>query len=218
MRRSIVFSILGLALILACAEAMHTRTPALQHNADIELDVVCMERDGTAKYSQRGSGVIIDRHHILTARHVVQCDKTTPVIVVDAGDQFLKLAQSGVELPESDVALLYVASGLPTQLSTTVEIGPKPHIGDEVCEAAAVPSWTYRCGIVQPEAFNAPADSDIRIDFKVEHGNSGAGLYDKQGRLVGIVTALKVCEYKDVCQGYAASLDNYTWLMTLETE
>ena len=46
----------------------------------------------------------------------------------------------------------------------------------------------------------------IRVDAAVNHGNSGGGLYDKNGRLIGIVAAKEVSEDIDN-MGYAIHID-----------
>jgi hypothetical protein len=207
-----------LALIAAfCAGCIHfanTRTPTEQHNMDVIIEQGCMgEIDGQAFITGgKGSGVIVGRHHVLTAMHMAECQLgQLEYLNINTGDGREHRAEVEFTLPDRDVMRLRTADDLTDKYFVPIEIGPKPDIGATVCEASATPVWTYRCGVAEPIAFGG-RNGDIRVDFKVEHGNSGSGLYDAQGRLVGIIVMLRVCEFDDVCQGFASSLYDYPWL------
>lgn len=171
-----------------------------------------------------GSGVVVGRHRVLSALHVAECETDFPMPLgqpmklrgvlmfmnIDSGDGKEHRAEVAQRFPARDVMSVSVADDL-GEYMTPIAIGPEPEVGDKVCEASGSPIWTYRCGLVQPN-LTVGRDGDIRFEFKVEHGNSGSGLYDARGRLVGIVVMLRTCEFNEVCEGYASSLYDLPWL------
>ncbi len=206
----------------ACAPPGYysSRAASAQHESSVVVLLACVAHtaDGVDVRMYHGSGTIVGAHEVITANHMTSCptqagdaDAPNALMAVSVDGEDRHAATPDVLLPSSDVARLHVDDPLDDG-TNPVAIGPMPLVGDVVCEAAATPDWTRRCGIVQPTAKEG-RDGDIRVDFKVEHGNSGSGLYDSEGRLVGVVVMLKFCEYQDVCQGYASSLWDRPWLV-----
>ena len=127
-----------------------------------------------------GSGVVIAPDYVLTAAHVVDCEDGLMVVATETYDG---LATVVTRNSERDLAKLYV----PGIRGPSVEIGPAPSPGDTVCLSPAYPRRDRKCGEVYFERGDGP-NNRIRFSAKVEPGNSGSGLYDSDGRLVGIVT------------------------------
>lgn len=186
-----------------------TRYPAKQYDALVQVLTVCPDgKVGT------GSGVLVAPDVVLTAKHVVTCMPLPPFeIYTPPAKVFVKFTEEEgsegvveIELPQHDVARIRLKEGT-TKYFTPISIGPKPGIGDRVCEVSAVPRTTYRCGVVQPDG------EYIGLDFMVEHGNSGSALYNGAGQLVGIVVQLRYCEGGQICAGRAAPLADYSWLV-----
>lgn len=209
--------LVALLLLTACSACAHLQVPtrgiAAQHNASVKITVECNNNAG------RGTGVIISPTHVLTARHVVECEvipgfdmffATATKITVDVGDGVEHEAEVDITLgyaTHKDIVRLKLKDSTGDYFSP-IAVGPTPRVGDRVCEASMIPRPTYRCGIVQQAVLGF-----INVEMRVERGNSGSGLYDSAGRLVGIVVRQWRCEYDESCGGLAAPLQDYAWLI-----
>lgn len=158
-------------LLVACGPSNVTLVTE-QYQRTAFITVAC---DGISV----GSGVIIAPDYVLTANHVTDCDG----LFVVATETYDGLAAVVTQNKERDLAKLYV----PGIRGPEVEIGPEPSPGDTVCLSPAYPRRDRKCGEVYFERGDGP-NNRIRFSAKVEPGNSGSGLYDSEGRLVGIVT------------------------------
>ncbi len=214
-------AVLILFLVASCAGVVHPvsspsrpavtgRTVAEQNLSAVSLKVMCP--DGTGHY---GSGVIVSEHRILTAAHVAQCAAedvghvaATSITVESGGTSFT--AEADTIIQEADIARVKVSGSLKQRLSP-VSVGPLPAVGDTVCFMSAVPRYRYRCGLAQRSEPGPNADIVIE-DAGVMHGNSGSGLFDLQGRLIGIIVQLYPCEFS-VCGGRASSLAAWSSLI-----
>lgn len=129
------------------------------------------------------SGVAISERHILTAAHVTECP-TIPTIRVwffDADGEVDRQSRFAVverEDLDSDVALIEVFAQnnigrgyVPPTLSREVEVG---------CAVLAFPKREVKCGEFL---------SQSTLDVSTRSGNSGSGVYDQDGALVGIVSS-----------------------------
>ena len=144
-----------------------------------------------------GSGVVIDDSgHILTSLHVVNDASEIQVTFADGTESG---AQVAIEQPENDIAVL-TAAQLPELVAPATLGNPNAmHIGDEAF-VVGHPLGLYgsmSAGVIS--GFNRsfkPPDSDLRlhdliqIDAAVNPGNSGGPLLNRQGHVIGIVTAL----------------------------
>jgi hypothetical protein len=204
------------ALLMSCSSCaaathMYRRDVIEQHNAAVKVETTCGDS------VHWGTGVIVSDEYVLTANHVVQCAIIPGIplyvppdkITVDPGDGTKREVSLEMHFdgPERDVARLRTVGSSLEDFSSPVRIGAMPELGDKVCEASAVPRWTYRCGTVQV------SDGYIRIEMRVEHGNSGSALYNARGELVGIVVQLWLCEGNEFCGGRAAPLQAWPWLV-----
>lgn len=189
---------------LSCASMrpMVGRTATDQHRAAVTMRLTCANGAGG------GSGALISGGRVVTAAHVVLCELLPGIyyhgtVQVNPGDDKWRDAEILMADPESDVAVVRVPEL--DNYYTHVEIGPKPEIGDTVCMASgSIPYYMFKCGLVQP----GPAD-EIVVGIVVIPGNSGSGMYDARGRLVGIVKQFKTCStlrWMQACDGIAAPL------------
>ncbi len=138
-----------------------------------------------------GSGFIIDPSgHIITNHHVIDSGGTVTV-VMNNGDE-LAAKVLGYD-KKTDLALLKVdASELPF-----VEFGDSDtaHPGDWVI-AIGNPfglGGTVTSGIVSArgrDIQSGPFDDFIQIDASINRGNSGGPLFDANGKVIGINTAI----------------------------
>ena len=86
-------------------------------------------------------------------------------------------------------------------------VGERPAIGAEVCLVPVVPARGPQCGKV--DSFDS-IPGDVFHQATTKPGNSGSGVYDADGRLVGIVTHYR----RPPAQGGAfSSLADRRWLL-----
>jgi len=121
-----------------------------------------------------GSGVALDEHRVLTAAHVVgTCND--PIIVVDSAPAVLLALDT-----EADLAVLRTAK----ELAGGPPMIAPPSTGDgRVCIATATPKRDWKCGDME-----SVRDGILTYGIASLPGNSGAGVYDRWGRLIGIHT------------------------------
>lgn len=209
-------AIIVLALALAacsCGASLKPvgRTGVQQHNAVVKITTHCGLRE------QYGSGVMVAPDLVLTAAHVVSC------AMIPGSELPLYLPPDGITVSggfgphaadlmevkyEPDLARLQV-KGL-EEFFTPIVVGPPPPVGERVCAVSSVPYSSYRCGEAQE-----PRPGRLYVDFLILHGNSGSGMYDSHGRLVGIVTNLIDCPG---CGGFGSTLAEWRWLVPAPAE
>jgi len=144
-----------------------------------------------------GSGVIIrEDGYIVTNNHVV--DGATNIKVTLNNNEEYEATVVGTD-PATDVAIIKVeASGLPT-----IEMGDSDalRLGEWVLAIGSPLSYNLRstitAGIVSAKGRSMPSSSNefkiesfIQTDAAVNPGNSGGALVNKEGKLVGINTAI----------------------------
>jgi S1-C subfamily serine protease len=207
--------VLSLALLVMCCTPRHTdavRTIGEEHGAAVEIKAACNELPIAISV---GSGVIISTGDVLTAAHVVHPEIT---IVDEKGKRKIKpecafaaetwdgkLYPMTVtkEWPEHDIARLTTFVELPY---TPVTFADMPEAGEDACIVARRPWRTRRCGEVQ---FYREHNGYRHITgVLVQPGNSGSGVYDKRGRLIGIAVVLFTCANGQWCEGAFSPLSS----------
>ncbi len=155
-----------------------------------------------------GSGIVINTGgDILTSLHVVA--KATDIQVFFA-DGTQSSARVIVEQPENDIAVIR-ASQPPQALVPAVLGNPNAmHVGDEAF-VVGNPLGLYSsmsAGVIsgfdrsfRPQNSDQKLSGLIQIDAAVNPGNSGGPLLNRQGHVVGIVTALANPTKQDVFIG-----------------
>jgi serine protease Do len=140
----------------------------------------------------KGAGFIIDASGtVVTNNHVVKDAKTVSVTLSDGATYPAKIIGTD---PKTDLAVLRIQAGHPlpyVQLgnSSTVEPG-------EWVVAMGNPfglGGTVTAGIVSAlgrDIGDGPYDRFIQIDAPINEGNSGGPLFDQQGQVIGINTAI----------------------------
>jgi S1-C subfamily serine protease len=171
----------------------------------IPIGVMCRGSDG-ALVTHIASGVLIAPNRALTAFHVIDCPEAFPVVVIDGT---AIPAQVDATEPLADLArLTFPRGGKPW--GTSVAVVTK---GDRICVASAAPAPDYQCGKVRE--FRDTLDGDVEHTAVVRPGNSGSGVYDSRGRLVGITTHYKTCggDDKNYCAGRMTALYGHKWMV-----
>ena len=222
-----VGALLGASLLLSvCVGCASTPPPAPgsprgdrvfeaheQDAAAVKISVGCKSPLG-AEWGQIGSGVVIGPHHVLTAMHVLVCEggETISATVIQ-GETKLEAKVEAVA-PGADIARL--------EFEGTVSMRRYPRVGTPraagwVCLSAAHPKVERKCGRT------STVSGAIRHSAIVVPGNSGSGLYDDRGYLVGIAVRWVGCRAdswpddkpSEPCGGISASLGARRWLMHL---
>ena len=139
-----------------------------------------------------GTGVVIDAKArlVITNAHVVRGQRTVTVKLRDGTEiegQVIYRATGGL-----DLAMVRLAKGK-TALKA-VALGCRLPRAPEKVTAIGHPGpfrWAVSQGHVAGEFNKAKAlGRGLVLDLTIWHGNSGGGLFDAKGRLVGITTAI----------------------------
>ncbi len=204
---SIFFLIMLCIAQFACARPVPGYPTVRPLNAQaanaVRIEAMCVDSDpfmngGSFDMSGGyGSGVLIDNHHVLTANHVIECPFLPDIHVITA-DGRRRRAVVDETWADRDVARLVTIEDIDGV--DPVMLAPPPTPGEVVCSAAAFPKRGGFCGPVA--FFNDHRQWNLGFFALVVPGNSGSGLYDGDGALVGIVTARRL----DTELGLATSL------------
>lgn len=189
---------------MACCYSKDVRHARVlqQYEASVEITVTCLKPDMNV-VGWFGSGVIIDNERVLTAGHVANAEGAMCSYQVETwrGEKRFMFVEKIDKATDLAVMRLSVAQEpLP---NPHVRFGVEPRIGDIVCSAPSHPLHMRKCGEVQPYT---SVPGDIHFGAIVEPGNSGAGLYNEDGDLVGITVMLRRCANGQWCSGLATSL------------
>ncbi|MBI3637690.1 MAG: trypsin-like peptidase domain-containing protein [Candidatus Rokubacteria bacterium] len=144
----------------------------------------------------QGSGVILTENgDILTALHVLKDPSKIEVTFADGSKSDAKILQT---IPENDIAAIRPSRN-PDILPAVFGDPSKLTIGDPAI-VIGTPfglSGSLTTGVIsgldrslQPPGFSKPLDGLIQFDASVNSGNSGGPLLNRDGEVVGIVTAI----------------------------
>lgn len=157
-----------------------------------------------------GSGVILKIRdglaHIVTNRHMVDpsysdSTRTTPqdlksfhnINVTTVGEQMIPAIVEWIAPSGVDLAIITAPILSDKAEEAYWDQSAMPHIGDDVF-AVGNPhglGWTHSAGDISQVRRQSHGDYNVRIlqtTAAINPGNSGGGLYDSQGRLIGINT------------------------------
>ena len=147
--------------------------------------------------SGAGSGVIIsDSGHILTNYHVVEGAESITVTLPDGreekvvwimGDEVTDIAVIKINAQTENAAVIGSSASLVAGQQVMVVGNPLGDLGGSV--SGGIISAVDRHVTIEGKEMNL-----IQLDAAVNPGNSGGGLFDMRGALVGIVNAKSVAE------------------------
>jgi serine protease Do len=152
-----------------------------------------------------GSGFIIDpAGWVVTNNHVIR-DAAQVKVIMDDGTQY-KAEVKGRD-PKTDLALLKIDAGKPLPY---VQFGSsdKARVGDWVL-AVGNPfglGGSVTAGIISArgrDIHSGPYDDFLQVDAPINRGNSGGPLFNEQGHVIGVNTAIYTPSGGSVGIGFA---------------
>jgi serine protease Do len=144
------------------------------------------------KVQAQGSGFIVDpAGYVLTNHHVIDDAQEITVILSDGSRHPAEVKGRD---PKTDLALLKIEAAAPLPY---VELGDShsARVGDWVI-AVGNPfglGGTVTAGIISArgrDIHSGPFDDYLQIDAPINRGNSGGPLFDVNGRVIGVNTAI----------------------------
>jgi S1-C subfamily serine protease len=155
------------------------------------------DNDGQGRSSGLGSGVVVNLDgDILTSLHVVDGATSIELTFFDGTKSPAEIV---VAQPENDIAVLHPTEPPPVMVPATVGNPGAVRQGSEAY-ALGSPFGLYgsvSAGVISglDRSYTQPRTGRtlrglFQIDAAVNPGNSGGALVDRDGRLIGIVTAL----------------------------
>jgi S1-C subfamily serine protease len=173
------------------------------------------EQDGDSK-DARGTGVVLDESgNILTSLHVVQKADKIQVAFADGTKSEATIAATQ---PEKDIAVLHALEPPPLLVPAVLGNPGTLQPGDEaIVVGNPFGLWSsVTAGVISGlnRSFKLPNTEEpvtglIQFDAAVNPGNSGGPLLNRDGEVVGIVTALANPTSEDVFIGigFAVPID-----------
>ncbi len=198
-------------LVLCCAPREVAPAPPRVENLDTGVHRSPPEQALAAVAVRRrcgdgsgwGSGVAVGGRYVLTAAHVTACAQRPLLLVYLAGGGVREARVVRAD-KLADLALIE-AEGADLVVGRPA-IGPVPPIDAWVCSVAAFPKAGWSCGQVSAVSGTA-SGADVTHGAEVRRGNSGAGVYDGAGRLVGVTVTMVSCGTPpEPCGGQLTSL------------
>ncbi len=174
------------------------RTPMQAADAAVYIEARCPAVDGKVMV-QTGTGVLVSETKVITAHHVLNCDKYPKVLHATSIEIELRSGERldatyDVVDPNRDLARIRLR--YPTKTTPITITYAK--LKGIACAVTAVPERTFRCGTV----VNLGNDERVFGDVQTDHdnlwfGNSGSGVYNEDGFLIGIATRIHFCSQMD---------------------
>ncbi len=173
----------------------------LQHAADSSYQTIY------SQFAIRGSGVHLGKGYILTARHAVERQEggktkiPQTVYVITGGLTEFSARLVGIN-GFHDLALYRIESEKATNELSFVSFGKKePQQSDEVFTVGYPLGWGPALAfgrLGNPRTFLPTAQSRLmQVDLSACSGNSGGGLFNSNGDLVGLIHAIIQTETKE---------------------
>lgn len=191
-------AIAAAAVFMSCAYGYRPyvdgpgRAEAEQKSHAVKVTKSCFNAERMAMVYSMGSGVLYDGDTVITAYHVTAEDPfrcIAPVFkVIDADGQKYRVKNVRA-VPGVDAA--YLDLGITAKGVQPIAFAPVMP-GDVVCLEARAPKVERSCGFV------TKVDGDtFDHDAWTDRGNSGSGIYNEAGHLVGIVST---CRWDNIGQ------------------
>lgn len=180
------------------AAASVVTTEAQQRARAVQVISVCGEERHV------GSGVVVGPRTVLTAAHVAACVKGDITLTTAPGREYHAAAE--LVDTQADIARLALV-GIERFAELPLEVG-RVGLAQRVCIAPAEPARVTSCGtvMISPYVWRPQSTNHNAMTLP---GNSGSGVYDGLGRLVGIVTHAR----HDGSGGLFTDVGSRRWLL-----
>ncbi|OWY10039.1 hypothetical protein B6V74_08560 [Thioclava sp. F42-5] len=207
--KRVIFGVIALALLGGMGEAQEARNSALDRLSQ-RADLFGWEAVGKVTIGAEGycTGVLIAPDLVLTAGHCIydrraqgprdpatlgfaaaQTDgaevAARPVVAMVADPDYNPFVPLSIDTVRHDVALLQLSAPIPTSIAAPFRVGDVPAAGAEVSVVsyaqgrADALSWQKACRVF------GRAKGLIGFDCDVDHGSSGAPVFDRSGLAAG---------------------------------
>lgn len=187
------------------------RTVEAEYDAALVIEVKC-----AGITLGHGSGVMVSPTEALTAGHVVAFGNScTYVAHTRDGDQHSMMLDVVVATVQLDGAmdgigrLTMSALDVFDEYTAPPSVRAVPALGQWVCTVTGRPDRMRKCGEVQPVG----DDGLVGVLAAFEPGNSGSGVYDTAGNLVGIALAMDPAFNNQIIKSGWVPIEPYTWLV-----
>lgn len=217
-----VAAVVVAALLAGCLRPA-VQTPAQPYTLDeqaraaVTIESLCIGDAFRAKTTKSavlgggaGSGAIIGTYGVVTAAHVINCPTGSPVVGVIDHTGRRRVADIAAIDYVHDVARLVVREPF---VDTHAPCFAAPRVSQLVSAYTGYPERASLHGRVTDVRMRDASwrRVDLGLDMHVVAGNSGSGIYDDRGCLVGVVThsvdTLGLCALTgSFCEGYGATV------------
>jgi S1-C subfamily serine protease len=211
---ALLFSLLMVLLTMGCATGKNTPvrspTPLIDHIGDSTVALVRIVGDEENGYQIRPfcTGVWLSGNEILTAGHCVAHDEEGGGDPVDAKVYYViqKEVKEVLDDPaaihlakvvafdgDHDLALIKAeAGGIPTGHGTADLAAEMPGLGEHVWMVGHPRGmyWSYAEGTISAYRSDTTVGKAVQVNGTVWYGNSGGGVFDSQGNLLGVCSRL----------------------------
>ena len=186
------------ALVLSSCATGYVRKPPTTktiaaNSLEATVAIVALCEDGSTSI---GSGTMVSPTHVATAAHVVMCgDENTEnperLVVVTKDEQLVDITKTIILKHQGqpvDAALATLAS----PVGTPIPIATKGvDVGETVFVHSKAPRYNFTSAYVQYQSYGPAV---VGIDTAMFPGNSGSGVYNQFGELVGVVSTRLGCQ------------------------
>lgn len=159
------------------SSGLSQETRKIMYNATVAISVKSLFSES------QGSGVIIDKNHIITCDHVVGGNEE--VTIAFANEDTTK---GKVVATNKNIDLAVVEANIPEEFAPVKIISQQPQVGSSV----TVVGNNFGLGLTMTDGIISATEREIQenyfiqTDAAINSGNSGGGLFDSQGNLIGI--------------------------------
>lgn len=188
-----IISVLFCFLFLSCASPTSQVKTDVSNNIKYANEVTELSVNSTftilascLQTRSVGSGFLINKNMLVTAKHVVDCDDPNEASEVFVMTYFKEMydVSTVIMMPDLDLAILVLKE---KEFTRFFELSKEPlMLGEPVCMRTGI-AFAVKCGEV------VRIDGDrVYTTLDVKQGDSGSPVYDKQGHIRGHVTSLMV--------------------------
>lgn len=204
-------------LLLLGSTAAFAEETALEDVIEkVNFSVVGVIADKDADTQDVGSGIIISSDgYVVTNSHVAEDAQNVTIITADGSEYLAKVIGSDAK---TDVALLQAINPvdfIPAEFadSDAVRVGNRVFaIGNPFGLGNSVSS-----GIIsakERDIEKGPYDNFIQTDAAINQGNSGGALFNMDGQIIGMNTAIFSTDGKNTGVGFATPSNVVSWVVS----